>query len=82
MKTEKKIAKLFAALLWLCTACSVLAQTTFIDFKSTGWKHLEAYQDPTNVGNGTWKTNAYNDASWTSGQAPLGYEDLVSPRLL
>lgn len=46
-------------------------QTTFVAFKSSGWKYRNSYQDATAIGNGSWKTTAYNDAAWSSGQAPL-----------
>ena len=52
-----------------------IAQTTFVGFKASGWKYREAFQDAVAVGNGSWKTNAYNDAAWSSGQATLGYDD-------
>ncbi|MEZ4903048.1 MAG: hypothetical protein R2822_15455 [Spirosomataceae bacterium] len=51
------------------------AQTTFVGFKSSGWKYREAFQDAAAIGNGSWKTNAYNDAAWASGQATLAYDD-------
>ncbi|NBB20078.1 hypothetical protein GVN20_12000 [Runella sp. CRIBMP] len=73
---------LFKAFLVFCVIFSIigstLAQTTFVAFKSTGWKYREAFQDAVNIGNGNWKTDAYNDAAWSSGQAPLGYEDIIS----
>lgn len=62
----------------LAVADTCIAQTTIVAFKSSGWKYREAHQDPTAIGNGSWKTNAYNDAAWSSGQAPLAYEDIVS----
>jgi len=57
---------------------STLAQTTLVAFKSTGWKYREAFQDPVNIGNGSWKTGGYSDGSWSSDDAPLGYEDITS----
>ncbi len=69
---------LFAVLTVMLGVSSTFGQTTFIAFKSSDWKYREAHQDPTAFGNGSWKTNAYNDASWSNGQAPLAYEDLPS----
>ncbi|WP_428654964.1 purple acid phosphatase family protein [Runella sp.] len=57
---------------------TLFAQTTFIGFKSSGWKYREAYQEPGTFGTGTWKTNAYSDAAWASGQATLGYDDITT----
>jgi hypothetical protein len=54
---------------------STLAQTTFVAFKSPGWKFRTANQEPATFGNGTWKTDAYSDAAWESGNATLGYDD-------
>lgn len=70
------LLKLQLSALILCFYQTSIGQT-FVDFKSSGWKYREAYQDVTAIGNGTWKTNAYNDATWASGQAPLGYENTL-----
>ena len=80
MKTSTflRFKDLFCLLCLVLGAHNTWAQTTFIGFKSTGWKYREAHQDAAAIGNGSWKTNAYNDAAWASGQAPLGYEDILT----
>ena len=79
MKTSPILFKAFLVFFVIFSIIgSTLAQTTFVAFKSTGWKYREAFQDAVNIGNGNWKTDAYNDAAWSSGQAPLGYEDIIS----
>jgi hypothetical protein len=70
-----KMAGLSITLLLTFADNTVLSQTTFVGFKSSGWKYRQAFQDATVIGNGTWKTIAYNDAGWASGQATLGYDD-------
>lgn len=66
-----KFQKSFVFWLSILSLHAALAQTVFVGFKSTGWK----YRTSATFGNGTWKTNAYNDAAWASGQATLGYDD-------
>ncbi|MFN8346255.1 MAG: metallophosphoesterase family protein [Spirosomataceae bacterium] len=76
MKTYAlRIIGLFLTLLLPVLNNIAQAQTTFVGFKSSGWKYREAFQDAAAIGNGTWKTTNYNDAAWTSGQATLGYDD-------
>ncbi|RDB04244.1 purple acid phosphatase family protein [Runella aurantiaca] len=72
------LGKFFSLFLITIITRDTLAQTTFVAFKSEDWKYREAFQDPVNIGNGNWKTDGYNDAAWSSGQAPLGYEDITS----
>lgn len=79
MKTTSAPRKGFFLVFFLMMICeNLIAQTTFVAFKSTGWKYREAFQDQVNIGNGNWKTSGYNDAAWSSGDAPLGYEDILS----
>ncbi len=47
-----------------------IAQTTIIPYGSS-WKYLD---NGTNQGT-TWRTTAFNDAAWASGNAQLGYGD-------
>ncbi|MBN2704477.1 MAG: lamin tail domain-containing protein [Pontiellaceae bacterium] len=59
-----------------------VAETTFvvqnvtenpvrIPFGATGWKYLDDGSDQ----GGAWRKSAFNDASWSSGQAQFGYGD-------
>jgi hypothetical protein len=74
--TDYLFRKRFVLLLLFVLGSQVaFTQTTFVGFKSTGWKYRTANQEPATFGNGTWKTNAYSDAAWASGQATLGYDD-------
>ncbi|WP_162793978.1 purple acid phosphatase family protein [Runella rosea] len=76
MKTFSiSLGKFFFLFLITIISIDTLAQTTFVPFKSTGWKYRTSNQEPATFGSGTWKTNAYSDAAWASGQATLGYED-------
>ena len=48
----------------------LIAQTYFINYGST-WKYLD---NGSNQGT-TWRNTSFNDASWASGPAQLGYGD-------
>lgn len=63
--------KLLACLLiTVCTAVSSHAQTTLLPFGST-WKYLDK---GTNQGT-AWRAVSFNDGTWASGAAQLGYGD-------
>jgi hypothetical protein len=52
----------------LFCASNVLAQSTLVPSGST-WKYLDNGSDQGTA----WRTNSFNDGSWASGPAPLGY---------
>ncbi|HPG11562.1 MAG TPA: metallophosphoesterase [Chitinophagaceae bacterium] len=60
-----------AFLLFLFSTLSYFlqAQTSFVSYGSN-WKYLDNNTRPAG-----WETSAYNDASWASGNAQLGYGD-------
>ncbi len=73
MKTvhvSSKVLLLFVASLF-SFVISAKAQTAIVDASST-WKYLD---DGSNQGT-IWRTTNFNDASWNSGPAELGYGDL------
>ena len=65
----KKLAALAIAILCLCN-CTTFAQTVLIPFGSS-WKYLD---NGTNQGT-AWSAVSFNDATWRSGNAQLGYGD-------
>ena len=62
--------KIIIAILTICCATSLYAQTTFVPYGST-WKYL----DNGTVPSSTWNATTFNDATWLSGPAQLGYGD-------
>ena len=63
----KKTLLLFTGLIFFS---NLLSQTTLISYGSA-WKYLD---NGTNQGT-AWRATAFNDASWASGNAELGYGD-------
>src|SRR6266542_1593440 len=63
----------------LCTGCTAASDpsTTLIAANST-WKYLD---DGSNQGT-SWRQPAFNDSSWRSGAAPLGYVPEEHGRLI
>ncbi len=54
--------------------CSLNSQTTLINNGST-WKYYDAGDEPDVQGSLEWNDSTYNDSSWSSGPAQLGYGD-------
>ncbi|HKX62243.1 MAG TPA: hypothetical protein VJS65_10370, partial [Verrucomicrobiae bacterium] len=60
-------------LLFIAACCSLQAATVdVLNYGATGWKYLIGTQEassPTDA----WRVPAFNDASWSTGTAPIGY---------
>jgi phosphodiesterase/alkaline phosphatase D-like protein len=69
-KKTKLMKQKIICLLILISSISVFADQIIIPTGSN-WKYLD---NGSNLGN-TWKNNTFNDASWASGNAELGYGD-------
>jgi len=66
-----KICLLFTFLMALSAGSGMaVAQTILVPTNST-WKYLDNGTDQGTA----WRASAFNDATWASGPAPLGYED-------
>ena len=64
--------KIFFTLLFvLLLFTTVIAQTVSIIPQNASWKYLD---NGSNQGT-AWRTTTFNDASWASGNAELGYGD-------
>jgi hypothetical protein len=64
--------KIFFTLLFvLLLITTIIAQTVSIIPQNTSWKYLD---NGSNQGT-AWRTTTFNDASWASGNAELGYGD-------
>ncbi|HTE13006.1 MAG TPA: metallophosphoesterase [Chitinophagaceae bacterium] len=75
MKANFITSNLLAVLLMLTAAKDLKADTTYIKFGST-WKFLDnGTAAPAGSGAADWRNIAFNDASWNSGPAELGYGD-------
>ncbi len=60
-----------SAALWLGTSPSSHALTQSLIEEGSVWKYLDTGVNPPS----TWKQTTFNDASWQTGTAPLGYGD-------
>jgi len=69
MKKPATTFRVFIILLGIFQASFSFSQTTIIPYGST-WKYLDNNTRPAN-----WQTTGFNDASWASGPAELGYAD-------
>lgn len=67
---QKNQKTLLTLILLVGIAASAVAQVTFIATNST-WKYLS---NGTNQGT-SWRASSFNDSSWPSGKAELGYGD-------
>ena len=68
MKSRVSLCKLCVTLIVIFFTSHAFSQTTFIPQTST-WKYLD---DGSNQGT-SWRDSGFNDASWASGSAVLGY---------
>src|ERR1043165_3987433 len=57
---------------FLWCAAARAATVTNLDFGATGWKFFIGTQEASSPAD-AWRGVGYNDASWSTGQAPLGY---------
>jgi len=62
--------KFFIAIIFLIQAASAYSQVVIIPFKSK-WKYID---NGTNQGT-SWRSSTFNDATWKTGNAELGYGD-------
>ena len=62
--------KFFIAIVFLIQAASAYSQVVIIPFKSK-WKYID---NGTNQGT-SWRSTTFNDATWKTGNAELGYGD-------
>lgn len=61
--------------LLICLSCTpMLGQTTLFDFGSN-WNYYDNQNEPSDQGATDWNDVAYDDSSWSSGNAHLGYGD-------
>jgi hypothetical protein len=62
---------------FLLIACIIITNTLCgqIVYYGCDWKYFDLAMAPPNQSGVTWKQAAYNDVSWTSGPAELGYGD-------
>ena len=67
----KSLLTLLTAL-WIST--TMLGQNTLISFGSN-WSYYDAGNEPSNQGSLNWTDVAFDDNSWSSGNAHLGYGD-------
>lgn len=70
MKKPATIFRILIILLGILPASFSFSQTTIIPYGST-WKYLD---NGSNQGT-AWRASGFNDASWASGPAELGYAD-------
>src|SRR5439155_11363594 len=64
--------QLFGLFLVLLSGSATAATVTNLSFGATGWKFFIGTQEassPTDA----WRATNFNDTSWSTGQAPLGY---------
>jgi hypothetical protein len=64
----------FIASLYLALASS--AQATDLIPLGSSWKYRVGTQLASNPAD-AWRSNAFNDVSWSSGAAPIGYDTIV-----
>jgi len=66
----RQLSKLFS--ICFCSLCSltIYAQVDLITLDSN-WKYYDNEDEPA----GTWESNAFDDSTWASGNAQLGYGD-------
>ena len=75
MKNMNSTIRILLTLIAFVIAQPLLADTTFVKFGST-WKYLDiGSAAPTGSGAAYWRNVAFNDASWSSGPAEMGYGD-------
>lgn len=75
MKNINSTLRILLTLIAFVITQQLLADTTFVKFGST-WKYLDVGSAaPTGSGAADWRNIAFNDASWSSGPAELGYGD-------
>jgi hypothetical protein len=63
--------RIYTVLILVFFTITVIGQTVTIIPQSSSWKYLD---NGTNQGI-SWRTNAFNDATWANGNAEMGYGD-------
>jgi hypothetical protein len=62
---------------WRSSGTFAQSATTFIAPQATGWKYNKGTAEASNPVD-SWRSTAYNDASWLVGQTPIGYKTKVA----
>ncbi len=70
MKTKTTLTLLFSVFL----TCSLMSQTTLIS-QGSSWNYYDAGNEPPDQSSLVWYDTTYDDNSWSSGNAHLGYGD-------
>jgi predicted MPP superfamily phosphohydrolase len=75
MKNNQSLKVALVLLLLLVVSSSeLLAQTTLVNFGSS-WSYYDNQNEPSNQGSFDWNDVSYNNATWSTGNAQLGYGD-------
>ncbi|WP_367870633.1 CotH kinase family protein [Luteolibacter sp. Populi] len=59
---------------WRSSGASLAPPVTYIASHATGWKYREGTAEASSPVE-AWRTTAYNDSTWPSGQTGIGYND-------
>ena len=74
MKINQSLKVAIVLLLLVVSNSELLAQTTLVNFGSS-WSYYDNQNEPPNQASLDWNDVSYNDATWSSGNAQLGYGD-------
>jgi CotH kinase protein/Lamin Tail Domain/Immunoglobulin domain/Chitobiase/beta-hexosaminidase C-terminal domain/Bacterial TSP3 repeat len=68
-----RIVRFLSLSLWLCLSAGTAAAADLIPAGAPGWKYLLGTQEASSPV-AAWRDVGFNDAAWTVGPAPIGYD--------